>query len=226
MPTSATPSSPARYELLARELEQQIGAGVLRPGDRLPSVRQTCVTRDLSPSTVFQAYYLLESRGLVRAVPRSGYFVAARADGVLLAAPGTTEPTALRRLLTAGHAEEAPALLATARLLLTGEADLRSTIAAIHRGGLHRTIGKPWNDDELVLTLRQLAQGQQLEAEKQGLERLTAAERRPDRPHRCLRAQAWPGADAARAATLAAHLTRSTSSVDTGAAAWPQDCRT
>lgn len=81
-----------RFELLARELEQQIAAGVLRPGDRLPSVRQTCAARGVSPSTVFQAYYLLESRGLVRAVPRSGYFVTARADGVLLAEPQTSQP--------------------------------------------------------------------------------------------------------------------------------------
>ncbi len=60
-----------------------------------------------------------------------------------------------------------------ARLLLTGQADLRSTIDAINRGRLHRYITKPWNDDELVLTLRQVAERQQLEAEKQALERLT-----------------------------------------------------
>ena len=108
------------------------------------------------------------------------------------------------RILTAGHADEALALLGTepvdavlsdmrmpgmdgaqllervsqgwphvARLLLTGQADLGSTIAAINRGRLHRYIAKPWNDDELVLTLRQVAERQQLEAEKQALERLT-----------------------------------------------------
>jgi response regulator RpfG family c-di-GMP phosphodiesterase len=60
-----------------------------------------------------------------------------------------------------------------ARLLLTGQADLGSTIAAINRGHLHRYIAKPWNDDELVLTLRQVAERQQLEADKQELERLT-----------------------------------------------------
>ncbi|MBY0341874.1 MAG: response regulator, partial [Rhodocyclaceae bacterium] len=60
-----------------------------------------------------------------------------------------------------------------ARLLLTGQADLRSTIDAINRGRLHRYITKPWNDDELVLTLRQVAERQQLEAEKKALERLT-----------------------------------------------------
>ena len=60
----------------------------------------------------------------------------------------------------------------TARLLLTGQADLASTIAAINHGRLHRYIAKPWNDDELVLTLRQVAERQQLEADKQALERL------------------------------------------------------
>ena len=78
--------------MLARELERQISAGVLRPGDRLPSVRQTCVTRRLSASTVFRAYHLLESRGLVRAAPRSGYFVVARGNGVVLAEPHTSQP--------------------------------------------------------------------------------------------------------------------------------------
>lgn len=108
------------------------------------------------------------------------------------------------RILTAGNAQEALALLTIepvnavlsdmrmpgmdgvqllekvrlgwphiARLLLTGQADLGSTIAAINRGGLHRYITKPWNDDELVLTLRQVAQIQRLDADKQALERLT-----------------------------------------------------
>jgi DNA-binding transcriptional MocR family regulator len=83
---------PTRFEVLARDIEQQIAGGVLRPGDRLPSVRQACSSRGLSPSTVFQAYYLLESRGLVRAVPRSGYFVAARPPGALLPEPQTSQP--------------------------------------------------------------------------------------------------------------------------------------
>jgi response regulator RpfG family c-di-GMP phosphodiesterase len=61
----------------------------------------------------------------------------------------------------------------TARLLLTGQADLGATIHAINRGQLHRYIAKPWNDDELLLTLRQVAQGQQLEADKRALEQIT-----------------------------------------------------
>jgi DNA-binding transcriptional MocR family regulator len=67
-----------RYEALAHEIEEAILGGVLRPGDRLPSVRQASKTRRVSPSTVFQAYYLLEARGLVRPRVRSGYFVLPR----------------------------------------------------------------------------------------------------------------------------------------------------
>jgi DNA-binding transcriptional MocR family regulator len=81
-----------RYASLARDIERQIASGVLGPGDRLPSVRQACAMRGLSASTVFQAYYLLESRGLVHAVPRSGYFVATRATGAQLAEPPTSKP--------------------------------------------------------------------------------------------------------------------------------------
>jgi DNA-binding transcriptional MocR family regulator len=64
------------YENLANQLEESIHSGALQPGDRLPSVRRTSSSRGVSPATVFQAYYLLEARGLIRARERSGYFVA------------------------------------------------------------------------------------------------------------------------------------------------------
>ena len=66
-----------RYEALADEIAQSIREGLLRAGDRLPSVRQASAHRRVSPSTVFQAYYLLEARGLVRSRERSGYYVSA-----------------------------------------------------------------------------------------------------------------------------------------------------
>ena len=89
--TSAPAASLNRYQLLAADIEASIRAGVLQPGDRLPSVRQACASRQVSPSTVFQAYYLLEARGLIRARERSGYFVA---HGGGMAPP---EPEALSR---------------------------------------------------------------------------------------------------------------------------------
>jgi DNA-binding transcriptional MocR family regulator len=56
-----------RYEALAEELSLSIGAGTLKAGDRLPSVRQLSKAHSISATTVFEAYYLLEARGLVRA---------------------------------------------------------------------------------------------------------------------------------------------------------------
>lgn len=67
-----------KYEELAQEIETLISSGTLRPGERLPSVRETVASRGISPSTVFEAYYLLERRGAVEARPRSGYFVTER----------------------------------------------------------------------------------------------------------------------------------------------------
>src|SRR5690606_11415191 len=43
--------------------------------EKVPSVRHASRTYGVSPSTVFQAYYLLEDRGLIQARARSGYFV-------------------------------------------------------------------------------------------------------------------------------------------------------
>lgn len=65
------------YEELAGDIARLIETGVLRPGERIPSVRETCRSRKVSLSTVLQAYYLLEDRGLVQTRPRSGYYVSA-----------------------------------------------------------------------------------------------------------------------------------------------------
>lgn len=65
------------YRQLADRLQQQIEAGVWQPGERIPSIRQSCKTHGLSPMTVLQAYQLLESQGRILARPQSGYYVKA-----------------------------------------------------------------------------------------------------------------------------------------------------
>jgi len=67
-----------QYQRCAADIAELIANGSLRVGDRLPSVRAASASRRISPSTVFEAYYLLEARGLVHARPRSGYYVSAR----------------------------------------------------------------------------------------------------------------------------------------------------
>jgi len=66
------------YQAFAEHTAQLIADGVLRPGERLPSVRQACKAHAISQVTVTQAYHLLESQGLIEARPKSGYFVRAR----------------------------------------------------------------------------------------------------------------------------------------------------
>lgn len=64
-----------RYEQLADELAGMIAARVLRPGERLPSVRRLASEKKLSVSTVLQALRQLEERGQVEARPQSGFYV-------------------------------------------------------------------------------------------------------------------------------------------------------
>ncbi|MBP5979805.1 MAG: PLP-dependent aminotransferase family protein [Halomonas sp.] len=85
-----------RYERFAEEISELIRSGVLTPGERVPSVRQASRHYAISPSTVFQAYYLLEKQGLIVARPRSGYFVREQAKLFL------NEPE-----MTQGHPETA-----------------------------------------------------------------------------------------------------------------------
>lgn len=67
-----------KYRRIERRLEQLIRLGTLRPGDRLPSVRELCRTEKVSPASAMQALMNLEARHLIRARPRSGYYVEPR----------------------------------------------------------------------------------------------------------------------------------------------------
>ncbi|WP_439888736.1 HD domain-containing phosphohydrolase [Pseudomonas sp. MBLB4123] len=59
------------------------------------------------------------------------------------------------------------------RILLTGHADIGTTIRAINQGQIFRYISKPWDDDELRMIIRQALSFQYSERERQRLERLT-----------------------------------------------------
>ncbi|TDA44624.1 PLP-dependent aminotransferase family protein [Burkholderia pyrrocinia] len=65
-----------RYAALAQTIADAIRRGDLAAGARIPTVRAACRAYRVSPSTVFRAYYALESEGLIVARARSGYFVA------------------------------------------------------------------------------------------------------------------------------------------------------
>ena len=59
------------------------------------------------------------------------------------------------------------------RILLTGQADMNSTVAAINRGRILRYLSKPWDEPELLATVREGLERLALEREKARLEALT-----------------------------------------------------
>lgn len=72
---NATPT--LAYERVEQRLRLLIQRGTLRPGDRMPSIREICRTEKVSPGTAVQALSNLEACSLVRARPRSGFYVEA-----------------------------------------------------------------------------------------------------------------------------------------------------
>lgn len=61
----------------------------------------------------------------------------------------------------------------TVRILLTGYAEIGATIDAINKGRIYRYISKPWEDNDITLTVRQALELKLLEREKTRLEALT-----------------------------------------------------
>ena len=63
------------YLQVAERVETMIDNGVLKSGDKLMSVRMLCREQGVSLSTAFKAYAALESKGLIEARSKSGYYV-------------------------------------------------------------------------------------------------------------------------------------------------------
>lgn len=59
------------------------------------------------------------------------------------------------------------------RVLLTGYADMSSTIAAINKGAIHRYIAKPWDDQDLTLVVKEALLRRDLEKRNAELTELT-----------------------------------------------------
>ena len=63
------------YTQIADGFRSQITAGVLRPEEKLPSVRELAVTLAINPNTIQRAYRELEMQGWIATVPGKGCFV-------------------------------------------------------------------------------------------------------------------------------------------------------
>ena len=63
------------YLEIAERYEKYITLGVIKPGEKLPSVRVAATELRVNPNTVQRAYSLLEEKGLIRSMPKKGAFV-------------------------------------------------------------------------------------------------------------------------------------------------------
>ena len=65
------------YAQICDGFRDQICAGILRPGDKLPSVRELATQLTINPNTIQRAYRELEAEGWIASVSGKGSFVCA-----------------------------------------------------------------------------------------------------------------------------------------------------
>ena len=70
----------AIYEQLAYQIKHEIAAGIIQPGDKLPSVRKFALAKQINPNTAVNVYKTLESEGVIISIPSKVNFVSDDAD--------------------------------------------------------------------------------------------------------------------------------------------------
>lgn len=63
------------YLDIAERYEKYITLGIIKPQEKLPSVRVAAAELRVNPNTVQRAYTLLEEKGFIRLIPKKGAFV-------------------------------------------------------------------------------------------------------------------------------------------------------
>ena len=117
----ATRSNVPPYAQLAEQVRQALMTGVLREGDRLPTVKEVVGALAINANTVLKAYRALEHEGLVEGRQGIGTFVLRRPDG-----PPPGAHALLSRSLAAWIAKARKAGLRDADI----ESMVRSTLTA------------------------------------------------------------------------------------------------
>ena len=71
------------YEQIETEIKDLIRTGLLKPGDRIPSVRALSIQLSINPNTSQKAYLSLDRHGLITSVAARGSFVSENAIAIL-----------------------------------------------------------------------------------------------------------------------------------------------
>ena len=68
------------YAQIIDSFKEQITAGILKTGEKLPSVRELAAELTINPNTIQRAYRTLEIEGWIVTVPGKGCFVSANSS--------------------------------------------------------------------------------------------------------------------------------------------------
>ncbi len=71
------------YEQIIKQVEEQVLTGILKEGDKLPSVRSLSVKLSINPNTIQKAYTELDRRQMIITVPGKGSFISQKAVEVV-----------------------------------------------------------------------------------------------------------------------------------------------
>ncbi|SDT63215.1 transcriptional regulator, GntR family [Mucilaginibacter mallensis] len=82
------------YSEISNKIAKLIRNEVLKPGDRLPSVRKLCQEHSISMNTAKRVFLELEGQSLIESKPQSGYFVS-RLSYQRLPLPEVSNPSAV-----------------------------------------------------------------------------------------------------------------------------------
>lgn len=89
------------FEEIVEQISLYIEKGIMKPGDKLPSVRELAVSLAINPNTVMRAYLALTEKGLLVSLPKKGIYVAGE-EGEEKRSTTFVKET-LERLLAAGY---------------------------------------------------------------------------------------------------------------------------
>ena len=70
------------FEQIVNEIGKYISLGVLKPDDKLPSVRGLAKDLGINPNTVARAYEMCEELGLTYSMPGKGHFVSKKETSI------------------------------------------------------------------------------------------------------------------------------------------------
>lgn len=114
-------STKSIYQQIYDEFVRLISTRVLKPDEKLPSVRELASTIRINPNTIQKAYKLLESREYIYSLPGKGNFVAGN-ENLVMAETNAAEKSLkenIKRLKSLGVGDER--ILSLVRDILKGD---------------------------------------------------------------------------------------------------------